>query len=101
LMSELRSDELYMLLCRVHETYRARLTPKPWRGGMRARSRGGPQVAELDRYQQWLTRYTTASQDYAVCRLVAESGPAPTAVERQVIELHDRAVRPTSQLRLA
>lgn len=101
LMSELRSDELYMLLCRVHETYRARLTPKPWRVGVKAQSRGGPWMAELDQYQQWLTRYATASQEYAVCRLVSESGPAPTAVEQQVIELHDRAVRPTSQLRLA
>ena len=35
LMAQMDTDEIYVQLCATHRTYRARLTPKPWRIGHR------------------------------------------------------------------
>src|SRR5690606_31224331 len=101
LMGTVRSDELYMLLCRVHDTYRARLTPKPWRIAVDRFEELGTRTAADDVHRAWVRRYRDASADVAVCRLLSSTGPAPDPVERQVIGLRDRAVRPESGLRLA
>ncbi|SLN00801.1 hypothetical protein-transmembrane prediction [Corynebacterium xerosis] len=100
-MEEVWSDELYMILCRVHDTYRARLTPKPWRIDVDRFESLGTRLADDQEHQDWVARYRAASQDVAVCRLLDASGPAPSAVEQQIIDLHDRATRPESGLRLA
>ena len=96
LMAEMRSDGLYMMLCRVHDTYRARLTPKPWRVGIRRTDSSWPGADEA-----WVRKYDEASRSVAVCRFLDASGPAPSADEQQIIDLHDRAVRAESGLRLA
>lgn len=101
LMGEVRSDELYMLLCRVHDTFRARLTPKPWRIHVDPFRDLGTRTAADDIHHRWVEHYRAASQDVAVCRLLGATGPTPTALEQQIIDLHDRAVRPESGLRLA
>ena len=36
-----------------------------------------------------------------MCRLLTATGPAPTEVEQQIIDLHDRATRHDSGLALA
>ena len=96
LMAEMRSDGLYMMLCRVHDTYRARLTPKPWRVGIQRTQTSWPGADEA-----WVRKYDEASRSVAVCRFLDASGPAPSADEQQIIDLHDRAVRAESGLRLA
>ncbi|WP_193105066.1 hypothetical protein [Brachybacterium sp. FME24] len=101
LMGQVRSDELYMTLCRVHDTYRARLTPKPWRIEVDRFESLGTRTSADDVHRAWVQRYRDASQDVAVCRLLATTGPAPEEVEQQIIDLHDRATRPESGLRLA
>ncbi|MDN5686732.1 MAG: hypothetical protein L0G94_08640 [Brachybacterium sp.] len=101
LMGEVRSDGLYMLLCRVHDTFRARLTPKPWRIHVEPFRDLGSRTAADDIHRQWVEHYRAASADVAVCRLLGATGPTPTALEQQIIDLHDRAVRPESGLRLA
>ena len=101
LMGQVESDELYMILCRVHDTYRARLTPKPWRVEVDRFEELGTRTATDDIHRAWVERYRAASSEVAVCRLLASTGPAPSPVEQQIIALHDRAVRPESRLRLA
>lgn len=101
LLEELRSDQLYITLCRVHDSYRARLTPKPWRIAVDRLESLGTLTAGDERHRAWVGRYEAASRDVAVCRLVSTSGPAPSARERQIIDLHDRFVRPESGLTLA
>ena len=101
LMSSLRSDELYMTLCRVHDTYRARLTPKPWRIEVDRFEELGTRTAADDVHRAWVKRYREASAEVAVCRLLSSTGPAPDPLEQQIIDLHDRAVRPESGQRLA
>lgn len=101
LMGELHSDRLYMTLCRVHDSYRARLTPKPWRIGIRRPHGGGPSSAGVGQDQRWVEKYEAASREVAVCRLIETAGPGPDRMEQQIIDLHDRAVKSDSGLRLA
>jgi hypothetical protein len=101
LMEEVRSDRLYMLLCRVHDTYRARLTPKPWRVGTDRFESLGTRTAEDPAHRDWVARYRDASAQVAVCRLLEVTGPAPSALEQRIIDLHDAATRPESGLPLA
>ncbi|HEX5995286.1 MAG TPA: hypothetical protein VFY84_09120 [Jiangellales bacterium] len=104
ILTELGADPIYRELCRTHGTFRARLTPKPWRlPRMRAPLGRWPYEegwAER-RYQEWLTRYETAALGYAVCRRLLSRGPAPSTLEAQIIQLHDDRTRVQAALPLA
>ncbi|HIZ34211.1 MAG TPA: hypothetical protein H9815_00400 [Candidatus Ruania gallistercoris] len=101
LLRELDSDPLYVRLCGTHETYRARLTPKPWRVGRRALTVTYPYEQLTQAANRWLQKYTAASEGYATCALVSSTGPAPDAVARQVLDLHDQRTRTDAGLPLA
>lgn len=101
IMRELSSDELYMTLCRVQDSYRARLTPKPWRVNVRRNSYNDPGWGGTDELDAWVRGYDAASAQYAVCRLVGRTGPAPSSEEQRIIELHDRATSASSDRPLA
>jgi hypothetical protein len=92
LMQRLGADPKYVQLCAVQESFRARLTPKPWRIGL-----GAPPVrwpwadtqAETA-MREWLSRYDRARAGKAVCALVTAVGSGRThpALE-DVVRLHD------------
>jgi hypothetical protein len=87
ILAELDADPIYRELCRAHGTFRARLTPKPWRlPGLKAPQERWPYT---DGFQQWLDRYENAARSYAVCRLLNAWGPAPSTVDEQILRLHD------------
>lgn len=101
-LQALDSDPVYVLLCATHQTYRARLTPKPWRCDHGALSIPWPHPEELEaNSQQWKTQYAEKSASWATTRLLSVVGPAPSAQEAQVIELHDGVTRATEDLPLA
>ena len=103
-MVELGADPLYLRLCKAQESFRARLTPKPWRCGVSA-----PQVrfpwpgAEAEsRFRVWERDYEARSQRYATCELVREIGNAKVHPEiKSLFKLHDRLTKATSGLQLA
>lgn len=101
LLRELDSDPLYVTLCATHESYRARLTPKPWRVGHRALTVTYPYEQLARSVTRWLQKYTSASEGYATCSLVSSTGPAPDAVAQQVLDVHDQRTRPEAGLPLA
>lgn len=101
LMRELGTDPLYTTLCRVHESYRARLTPKPWRVGTRAPAPVRPWSARERWFTGWLDDYRRASAEVAVCRLIGTHGPEARGIEAELVGRHDAAVRADSGLRLA
>lgn len=76
LLSEYKSDPLYIRLCRMQESFRARLTPKPWRCDFSAPY--GEYPFEDARAQQaahdWEREYHAKSEPYSTCRFVAEIG---------------------------
>ena len=87
------SDPLYVRLCQVQESFRARLTPKPWRVGIRPSKLRWPfesseQKAAL---QHWVGNYDMASQQASVCKLVETVGPTEVAPEiAPILQLHDK-----------
>jgi hypothetical protein len=105
ILVELEADPIYRELCRNHGTFRARLTPKPWRLRRRMWPPSGRWPFESERaerrFERWLSSYETASQGYAVCRRLAAHGLPPSALERQIIELHDERTRVSTTLPLA
>ncbi|WP_265444174.1 hypothetical protein [Flexivirga meconopsidis] len=95
LFDELATDQVYARLCRKYQTCRARLTPKPWRAGLRASAPAWP-PADPDaegQWGSWLRDYQAASAPYATCRLVEVVGPPPRPSEQRLIALHDRVTR--------
>ncbi|GAA4389769.1 hypothetical protein GCM10023153_06330 [Ornithinibacter aureus] len=103
LLTELSSDPLYVELCATHDSYRARLTPKPFRVDWGAPSWRWPFADERARqgHEEWLAQYRQKCDGYAVCRLVSASGAIPTVDEQRLIALHDARCRVGSGLPLA
>ncbi|WP_154402052.1 hypothetical protein [Ornithinimicrobium cavernae] len=100
-LGQLQSDPVYQLLCATHQTYRARLTPKPWRCGHRALSVSWPYEERSGEAAQWQARYEERSAQFATVRRLSVAGPPPTDEEAQVIAWHDRVARATEDLPLA
>jgi len=102
LLKEFGADPLYVRLCKTQQSFRARLTPKPWRCDL-----GTPPVtfpfetanAET-RFQQWLRQYTAKIGGYSTCRYLASFGNAHEAFS-ELIEYHDRETKSDSLLPLA
>lgn len=103
-MTALGADPQYIKLCQVQKTFRARLTPKPWRIGIENPPVGFPYegAAEEAQMRAWEARYDAASRSRATCRFVEEIG---TGAEHPDVaslrELHDEHTRATSGLPLA
>ncbi|HEX8343044.1 MAG TPA: hypothetical protein VF624_19230 [Tepidisphaeraceae bacterium] len=89
----LDSDPLYVQLTRRQECFRARLSPKPWRIGVRVPSHPS-QIDHPDypeKLAEWAGPYEAEAAGYATCRLVGVFGePARDPVIERVVELHDR-----------
>src|SRR6478735_7134522 len=103
LLTELGSDPLYVELCATHDSYRARLTPKPFRVGARALAVPWPFGDEeaQGRYEEWVAEYDGRASGHAVCRLVSASGPEPGPDEQRLVALHDARCRVGERLPLA
>ncbi len=105
LMNELGGDPLYIKLCRVHNSYRARLTPKPHRVGLKACGLKYPfeKVEDETLFLDWSQKYEAASKSFAVCRFVEELGTGQTVPSvQELLKIHDQytAVR-SDRLQLA
>jgi hypothetical protein len=104
LFEALGCDPLYVRLCRAQQSFRARLTPKPWRCGVAPPpSRFPHESAEREEaFRRWLERYDGKSSRFATCAYVSTVGAE--AVHGQVepiLRFHDEATRMASGLALA
>lgn len=93
LLESLGSDRLYMQLTQRQQTFRARLSPKPWRCGMPA----APHGSKIDdpnweqRIKQWAVSYEPRAREFATCRMIQRLGEAARdPVIEAIIALHDR-----------
>jgi hypothetical protein len=103
-MTYLGADKLYVRLCRLQGTFRARLTPKHWRIGMVERPPTKPAVdsAAVAVLQHWLTVYESRSVGFATARFITQMGtPASESTILEVIRLHDRRCKVGQNLELA
>ncbi|GAB4319557.1 MAG: hypothetical protein Kow0059_13630 [Candidatus Sumerlaeia bacterium] len=104
LMTATGTDPAFARLCAAQNSFRARLTPKPWR--LKVPLPPGQHPRQDDQmkrqFAEWLARYERASSNHAVCRYIESIGTAsPGPAARRLIELHDRLTRCTEQMPLA
>jgi hypothetical protein len=97
------ADPLYRKLCETQRSFRARLTPKPWRMGMPTPPARWPfeDAAAEQGFEAWNRRYSAASAGKATCKLLSAGGGYIEASLQPIIELHDNLTRATSDLPLA
>lgn len=104
LMAACGADPAFVRLCRVQKSFRARLTPKPWRcGAARPPGRHPREDRQIQKeFDRWLARYESASAAWSTCHLLAEAGSGRINEEvAPLIRLHDEATRCGSGLPLA
>jgi hypothetical protein len=100
----LGADPLYARLCLAQASFRARLTPKPWRCGLWQPAVSWPRDTDKAeaRFDAWQTKYTAKQAKYATCRLLATLGDAPMHPDAEVIvQVHDHIARCDVPLALA
>jgi hypothetical protein len=104
LMNAIGADAAFVDLCRIQNSFRARLTPKPWRCGSRRPPNSFPRHTSLEfsRFKKWLTNYDAACRQHATCRYIGHVG-AMQMHERiaSIIDFHDRQTKAHEPLRLA
>jgi hypothetical protein len=104
LMSSVGADDAFVRLCGAQKTFRARLSPKPWRCGTTRPPNEFPRASaeEEQRFAEWLAHYCRACRNYATCQFLGRIGPAEThARVAPIIELHDRETKAFQSLDLA
>jgi hypothetical protein len=93
ILKALDSDPLYVSLCRQQQCFRARLTPKYWRCGVKRPPSRFPwdNPGEEARYRQWQQGYEMTSSSFATCRLVKAIGSNQVHPDiAPILNLHDQ-----------
>lgn len=103
-LTELGSDRLYTRLCRSQQCYRARLSPKAFRIGVRVPEAQYPYETQAEResFDKWLPEYEGKAAGYAVCKLVCVIGAESIHKDlKEIVETHDKMTLCDSDLPLA
>lgn len=103
-LEALGADPLYRKLCRSQRCFRARLTPKPWRCGLRDKPARWPWVdpGQERRFQKWEVKYQSCSVNWATCDFLKHLGnPTVHPDVQTILDLHDEPTRAESKLPLA
>jgi hypothetical protein len=104
LMTSVGADRQFVRLCGTQKTFRARLTPKPWRCGTTEPPNKFPRQSadEQHSFSKWLLGYKIACRKRATCQFLKQVGPQEMHRRlRPIIELHDRATKSNEELELA
>jgi hypothetical protein len=104
LMRATGTDPAFSRLCQVQRSFRARLTPKPWRCKSAVPPGEHPRLDEeaRQRFASWLGGYERAATAYATCRYLETVGDgAPSASFVRLIAIHDQITRCSELLPLA
>ncbi len=103
-MRAVGADPSFVQLCKVQDSFRARLTPKPWRVGQSAPPGDfpRPEGRQQDAFDAWLQKYDRAAASKATCRFIeAIGGDAVQPDVAPILQLHDEQTRATTDLPLA
>ena len=92
LLEQLESDRLYTVLCQRQKCFRARLTPKPFRIGLRNPPTRFPyeNQSQLDAMKRWTSRYDETRSGFSTCAFITHVGN--TVIDEDVesiCQLHD------------
>lgn len=87
MMKDFHCDELYTLLCKKQDCFRARLTPKPARMKLRKYKVMFPRARQEEmEFRTWLSDYEAESRNFSVCRLIEQIGQSHLT---EAVRLHD------------
>jgi len=87
-VNALDADPLYYHLCRKQNCYRARLTPKPHRIGMKWLNQSRPvDEAKSREREAWVAGYRSVAEGHAACSFIEAIGEIRSSA---TIDLHDR-----------
>src|SRR5262249_32031379 len=77
LLTVFGSDPLYIRMCKAQECFRARLSAKHWRCGVRRPPSRFPwdDPAEEREFRVWENDYHRVANGFAVCEMVGNHGP--------------------------
>lgn len=92
LFTELKCDPLYQKLTQKQESFRARLTPKPWRCGCPPPPKRYPWISPEaeSANRDWQGRYDKKSHGYVTCELLETLGHAARNEHiAAIVEMHD------------
>ena len=104
LLESIGADPMYIRLCKVQASFRARLTPKPWRCGYVSNTVAWPRETDdqQKRFDKWMSGYLDRQSNYATCRFLGAVGAGPTTAEIEtIIDVHDRTTRCHEPIKLA
>jgi hypothetical protein len=104
LMKRTGTDAAFMKLCLAQRSFRARLTPKPWRCAVSLPPGQYPHLDERarGRHAEWVARYEAACKSYATCQFLEIVGnSSPRGEGEKLVGLHDRLTRSGESLPLA
>jgi hypothetical protein len=104
LLDEFGTDTLYVRLCEKQNSFRARMTPKPWRIELRPPTVSFPYETPKDRsrFDAWQSEYDAASGRFAVCEFIAAVGPGQSAgLFDDLVAFHDEQTKASTPLPLA
>jgi hypothetical protein len=95
LLSTFAADPFFVKLCKLQASFRARLTPKPWRCGLRLPPGSYPRdLGSQKAFEKWRDEYDAAIRSKATCELVETQGPGRMLPEAAaIVAEHDRACR--------
>lgn len=103
-MPALGADPQYIRLCQVQKSFRARLTPKPWRIHVGKPPARFPYLTpgQERAVRDWEAQYDRQSAGYATCQFLEEMGSGTEHPDVAPLRaLHDEHTRATSGLPLA
>lgn len=104
LLREFDSDAVYIRLCKIQDSFRVRLTPKPWRCGLPNPPESFPfETPQAEsRFREWEAKYRTACSGYATCRFVGSFGVGAVVPGfDELVQHHDMESKAGSGLPLA
>lgn len=104
LLESLGTDPMYARLCKTQDSFRARLTPKPWRCGHTSSTIRWPRETDEQQrlFEKWKAAYVERQANFATCRFLGASGDDPVHPEVEtIVEVHDRTTRCHEPLDLA
>jgi len=103
LLQRCGADPAFVQLCRVQKSFRARLTPKPWRCQYQVPPGQFPRDASQERqFETWLRGYEAACRGYASCKFLETVGSGNTlSAFDSLVRIHDTKTRCQEALPLA
>lgn len=107
LFKVLKCDPIYVQMCQRQQSFRARVSAKPWRIGISDHLRPRPGVwpvrdEAMPARRRWIEAYQAKAAGFAACRFEAELGQGPVHEKVRVVQqLHDQLCRAESNLPIA